>query len=255
MDENTESVIAVVGHPIAGNPSQFAIEKAFQSMDLDWRVFSFDVAPENLTTAIKGLHVLGVRGVLLDNNLATHQLDQLGEDSQQSSPEALSRIDYYHRDAEGKLTGAECQVQTIVELVETQVASDSTPEEARLIFGTGDLIDGNLIDQFSKRGFRLEMLPSDLEQIPDAVGVLVGATGDQTVTLDTEEWPTTSADLPVFDLGGIGDEGLALVVKGYRLIASEVLWAHALGQCFSKWTGEQAPYDVLKDAIEEYLSV
>ena len=48
MDGTTEPIIAVIGHPIAGNPSQLALERALRAMDLDWRVLSFDVKPDDM---------------------------------------------------------------------------------------------------------------------------------------------------------------------------------------------------------------
>ena len=56
MDGTTEPIIAVLGHPIAGNPSQFAFESALQSMELDWRVVSFDVSPEDIPAALQGFY-------------------------------------------------------------------------------------------------------------------------------------------------------------------------------------------------------
>ncbi len=41
-----------------------------ESAALEWRVFSFEVSPQQLTTALDGLDVLGVRGVLIDKTLA-----------------------------------------------------------------------------------------------------------------------------------------------------------------------------------------
>ena len=70
MDRTTEPVIAVLGHPIAGNATQFALERAFAAMQIDWRVLSFDVAPSKLHLALEGLDVLGVEGVLIDPSLS-----------------------------------------------------------------------------------------------------------------------------------------------------------------------------------------
>ena len=36
MDGTTEPIIAVLGHPIAGNPSQLALERAFAAMKLEY---------------------------------------------------------------------------------------------------------------------------------------------------------------------------------------------------------------------------
>lgn len=69
MDEATEPLIAVIGHPIAGHPAQFALERAFEHLDLDYRVASFDVAPDRLATAVDGIEVLRFRGAYLDDSV------------------------------------------------------------------------------------------------------------------------------------------------------------------------------------------
>lgn len=71
MDSTTEPIIAVVGHPIAGNPSQFALERALRSLDLDWRVVSFDVHPQDVAAALQGFDVTGISGVLIDPSIET----------------------------------------------------------------------------------------------------------------------------------------------------------------------------------------
>ncbi len=70
MDGTTEPIIVVIGHPIAGNPSQFALERALRAMKLDWRVLSFDVKPEDVAAALEGFSVTGIAGVLIDPSVA-----------------------------------------------------------------------------------------------------------------------------------------------------------------------------------------
>lgn len=57
-----QPIACVIGHPIAGNPTQFAIEKAFAAADLDWRFLSVDVAKKDLRDAIRGIRAMGFRG-------------------------------------------------------------------------------------------------------------------------------------------------------------------------------------------------
>src|SRR5687768_2016194 len=51
-----------MGQPIAGNPTQFMMERAFESEGLDWRYLSLEVSPEKLGDAIRGIKALGFRG-------------------------------------------------------------------------------------------------------------------------------------------------------------------------------------------------
>jgi hypothetical protein len=66
MDEKIEPVLAVIGHPVAGNPTQFALENAFEQANVDCRVLSFDLSPKQLPIALNGMHAMSFRGVWID---------------------------------------------------------------------------------------------------------------------------------------------------------------------------------------------
>jgi shikimate dehydrogenase len=51
-----------MGQPIAGNPTQFMMERAFESAGLDWRYLTLEVPPELLADAVRGLKAMGFRG-------------------------------------------------------------------------------------------------------------------------------------------------------------------------------------------------
>lgn len=50
------------GQPVAGNPTQYMMEKAFAQVGLDWRYLTLEVAPEVLGDAIAGMRAMGFRG-------------------------------------------------------------------------------------------------------------------------------------------------------------------------------------------------
>jgi len=53
----------LIAQPVAGNPTHFMVEQALALAGLDWRFMSFEVAPERLDDAIRGIRALGFRGV------------------------------------------------------------------------------------------------------------------------------------------------------------------------------------------------
>lgn len=57
-----QEVVAVLGHPVAGNPTQYLMEKAFAEAGLDWRCLTLEVADDALPDALRGLRALGFRG-------------------------------------------------------------------------------------------------------------------------------------------------------------------------------------------------
>jgi shikimate dehydrogenase len=60
-----QEIVCVFGQPVAGNPTQFMMERAFEQAGLDWRYLTLEVAPEDLADAMKGLRAMGFRGANL----------------------------------------------------------------------------------------------------------------------------------------------------------------------------------------------
>ena len=56
------SLVGLIGHPVAGNPTGPMFEATFAHHGLDWRYVSMDVPPERLAPAVAGLAALGFRG-------------------------------------------------------------------------------------------------------------------------------------------------------------------------------------------------
>jgi shikimate dehydrogenase len=71
-----------MGQPVAGNPTQFMIERAFAAAGLDWRYLTLEVAPEHLADAIRGFRAMGFTGgnLTIPHKVAVIQhLDGLSE--------------------------------------------------------------------------------------------------------------------------------------------------------------------------------
>jgi len=59
---SVQPILVLLGQPVAGNPAQFMMERAFARHDMDWRYLSLDVAPEDLGDAVRGIRAMGFRG-------------------------------------------------------------------------------------------------------------------------------------------------------------------------------------------------
>jgi shikimate dehydrogenase len=57
-----QPLLALLASHVGGNPTQYVFEQAFAHHDLDWRYLTFDIDPENLGDAVRGLRALGFRG-------------------------------------------------------------------------------------------------------------------------------------------------------------------------------------------------
>ncbi len=57
-----QQICACLGQPVAGNPTQYMMERAFTHHELDWRYLTLEVPPEKLGDAVRGIRALGFRG-------------------------------------------------------------------------------------------------------------------------------------------------------------------------------------------------
>lgn len=62
LSSSLQEICAVFGSPVAGNPTQYLMEKAFVHHGLDWRYLTLEVAPEGLADAVRGMRAMGFRG-------------------------------------------------------------------------------------------------------------------------------------------------------------------------------------------------
>ena len=58
-------LVGVFGHPVAENPTVVMIEAAFRELGLNWRYVNFEVLPEDLEAAVKGLRAMQFQGINL----------------------------------------------------------------------------------------------------------------------------------------------------------------------------------------------
>ncbi len=70
-----QEVIALLGHPAAGNPAQFLFERVLARDSLDWRFLTLETAPSRLTDALAGISALGFRGCILAGPLREPAID------------------------------------------------------------------------------------------------------------------------------------------------------------------------------------
>ncbi len=55
-------LVALFGHPVAENPTQYMQERAFESLGLIWRYITMDVQKDQLADAVTGLRAMGFAG-------------------------------------------------------------------------------------------------------------------------------------------------------------------------------------------------
>jgi hypothetical protein len=65
LDPTLQPLVACLGYPVAGDPTQFAIERGVQAAGLDWRIVTASVQPDQLTTALAGLRAMQFNGLAI----------------------------------------------------------------------------------------------------------------------------------------------------------------------------------------------
>jgi len=57
-----QDLVCCMGQPVAGNPTQFMMERAFAAAGLEWRYLTLEVSPVQLADAVRGMRAMGFRG-------------------------------------------------------------------------------------------------------------------------------------------------------------------------------------------------
>lgn len=242
MDGTTEPLLAVIGNPIAGNPSQFALERAIASLGLDWRVLSFDVPPEDIAAALNGFAVTGICGVLFDPSVEQAASNWYAEyiGSEQVAIDCLVRGD------DGKFIG--CNESHV--WVKEQLSAK--PDGARLCFGNcgaGSPWDVNLLGVEKVSG---NVNP---EKIEGARAILVVDDLSGPPELELDEWPENDGSTVVVDLSTSHPLQDSICDLGYQLLTKSDLFIGVLKRALEKWSARQVDPNVIRDAVEEYLGV
>lgn len=247
MDGTTEPVVAVVGHPIAGNPSQFALERALKALELEWRVLSFDVAPDRLTTALDGGDALGLRGLLIDTNIA----DLASDWYRQIDPDAED-IDCLYRDPDGRLTGCNAEGDWISHRIASH--RQSLGRELQNCIWLGERNE-KLDPRDEACSFSEFTTLPDPDLVAEADLIFIAAIEDDAADFEIEDWPQGDATTLIVDLTR-GHPGLRRIAGlGFPIVSAEQRRIGMLAAAFKRWTGTEPPSDVIRDAIEEYLAV
>ena len=237
MDGITEPVVLVIGHPIAGNPAQFAMERALSAMQLPWRVLSCDVPAEKVNEALAGAQVLGFRGLLLDRGL----LEPNHQDNSDSSHD-----DFYFFCRESKSWHSK------------DLLGDWLQQSVKEHFATKE-DTGALLSIGTPHPSAPYELSDDQTQTPIAWAAPETIEQSDWIVLtepvETDQWPPSEKQTLVIDLSNPSNNVTDLRCQGYVVLGREEARIGVLIQCLRHLTSEEPPVEVLQEAIEEYLAV
>lgn len=271
-----QDIVALLGCPAAGNPAQYLFERAIAAAGLDWRFLTCEVAPERLGEALGGIAALGFRGCLLSGPLREAAFPLLASASPASRfAGAASLVDAGPDGLVGHVTDGRGIVEALrthadlaaarVLLVGAGVTGRATALELALGRAPGIVI----ADRDPGRAARLaetlqaiegcgtvECLASDggLLEIPDSVGVVIATPPDgETVP----RLAGLRSDLVLVDTALV-DQPAALVAAGREagccVVDGLEIHVEKTAIDFQTLTGVETDPDMLREALEEFLS-
>ncbi|HEY2894236.1 MAG TPA: shikimate dehydrogenase [Pirellulales bacterium] len=276
-----QEIVAVFGQPVAGNPTQYMMEKAFAQVGLDWRYLTLEVAPAGLGDAVRGMRAMGFRGcnLTIPHKVAVIPLlDRLSEAAALMG--AVNCVNRVGNELVGENTDGKGFVQSLrasTDPAGRNVVILGAGGAARAIaveVGLAGAAKITIVNRSPERGQELAALISDklkvlgqfvrwegAYEVPPETEVLINATsiglGDEDVRLPLVV-KTLEPDMVVADvifnprdtrlLREARERGCQ-TIDGLGMLVNQAV----IG--FKIWTGVDPSADVMRDALEEFLEI
>ncbi|WIV66542.1 shikimate dehydrogenase [Natrialbaceae archaeon AArc-T1-2] len=265
-------VFGLIGNPVTHSLSPPMHEAAYDELGIDARYVTFEPDPVTLETALEGADALGVRGLNVTIPFKQDVLAHVEPDELARRIGAVNTIDF---SGEGPPTGHNTDAGGALRALE-RVDVDLEGAGAVVVGagGAGRAISFGLADAGATVAIANRTEPNahdladevpgasghDLESVPDLLAdadVLVNATS---VGMEEDVSPVPAealhGDLTVLDavyrpletrlLREAADRGAATIDGAWMLLYQGV-------EAFERWTGADAPVEVMNEALRERL--
>jgi shikimate dehydrogenase len=276
-----QEIVCCLGQPVAGNPTQFMMERAFAAAGLDWRYLTLEVPPERLVDAVRGLRGLGFRGanVTLPHQVAAAALlDELTP-----SAAAIGAVNCV-TNTNGKLVGENTDGRGFVE----SLRAICEPAGKRIVvLGAGGAAHAvaielaragaaaiTIVNRTAEHG---EQLAGSIAEKSQAAAQFVAWQGDYSVSPEADVVVNATSiglnDAPARVPVAAASFRPGLVVadivfnppqtrflrdaaaKGCQTLGGLGMLVNQAVIGFKLWTGLDADASVMREAIEEFLEV
>jgi shikimate dehydrogenase len=281
LESDLQEIVCCMGKPVAGNPSQVIMERAFAAANLDWRYLTFEIEPEDLGDAVRGIRVMRFQGASLTfphKGAAVELVDELTD-----SARLMQAISCIRRDGD-RLIGENTDGQAFVtalreclELADKRVVLLGAGAAARAIaveLGQAGVAQITVVNRSADAGQRLvDLLKGTISvaaeaelwdgeySVPEECDILINATPiglldpDARVPLDLATLqPTTLVADVIFNppqtwlLREAADRGCTVLAGSSVLVQQAAL-------DFKIWTGQEPDFVVMREAMEEFLEI
>lgn len=276
-----QEIVAVFGQPVAGNPTQYMMEKAFAQVGLDWRYLTLEVAPEALGDAVRGMRAMGFRGC---NLTIPHKVEVIQHlDGTSQSAELMGAVNCVNRVGDkliGENTDGKGFVQSLRELTDPAgkvvviLGAGGAARAIAVEVGLAGAAQITVVNRDETRGQELVALVNDRVhvparyvkwegnfEVPPETEVVINATSiglgnaEARVPLAVE---TLEPDMVVADV--IFNPPETRLIRDARGRGCQTL--DGLGMlvnqaviAFKIWTNQDASAEVMRDALEEFLGL
>ena len=276
-----QEVVCCLGQPVAGNPTQYMMEKAFAAAGLDWRYLTCEVPAEKLGDAMRGLRALGFKGA---NFTIPHKVAVIEYlDSLSPAATLMGAVNCVNRVGD-KLIGENADgkgfYQSLREACNpagmnvTILGAGGAARAIAVELALEGVAQITIVNRSAERGQALVDL---LNEKTSATATLVALSGDHAISPDSAIFINATSI-------GLGDDSarVPIAVDSLRpdLIVADVIFnppqtwlirtavdrgcrtIDGLGMlvnqaviCFEIWTGQRPDATVMRDALEEFLEI
>ena len=277
-------LVGVFGHPVAENPTGVMQEADFRAAGLDWRYLTIEVTPDGLADAVRGIRAMGFRGINLTipHKLAIMEhLDEIAADAQK-----IGAVNTVRRDGD-RLIGENTDGKGFLRGVREEAGVDPRGKRVVLL-GAGGAARAIAVELALAGAADIRVYNRSAERGQAMVRDLVSRTGAQA---DFRLWDAPCGVGPDVDIlvnatsiglypdvdampdvvfGDLNPALLACDVipnppdtpflrtaraRGVQTLdgLSMLVYQGVIG--FELWTGEKAPEDVMKQALQAAFGV
>jgi shikimate dehydrogenase len=270
-----------MGQPVAGNPTQYMIEKAFVKAGLDWRYLTLEVSPEQLPAAMAGMRAMGFRGAnfTIPHKVAViEHLDELSDAAQlMGAVNCVNRVEdrLIGDNTDGK--GFVRSLREVTDPAEKSVVILGAGGAARAIaveLGLAGVAKITIVNRTPERGQPLASLLSEQVKIEaeyqpwegkyavsEECEILINATSiglNDAAAMVPIDCNTLRSELIVADVVFnpprtkfllAAAEKNCTVVDGLGMLVNQAV----IG--FEIWTGVKPNAAVMREALEEFLEI
>ena len=273
-------LIALLGQPVAENPTQSMHEAAFASLGLQWRYITMEVPAEKLADAVAGLRAMNFAGA---NCTIPHKVAVIPHlDGLTPTAQKIGAVNTIIREKDGSLLGENTDGKGFIQAV-TEAGLDLRGVRAT-IFGAGGAARAigvelavagaaqiTLVNRTHAKG---ERLAAHIANVTGATTEACAWDENCAVADDTQlvvnatsiALAPNSKDLVPIDYGTITPKMLVCDVipnppdtpflqrarvQGAKTLDGLGMLVYQGAIAFKLWTGHDAPVDVMRAALEE----